>query len=100
VDAYGRVNFYLWTANRWLAVRLQLLGAIVTGMVGIYILASLPSSSSSSSSLSGAEAGLVLLYAMQFSSALNWLIRNQAELGESGDAGGREGGWEGGKENE
>ncbi|KAM3570062.1 hypothetical protein VYU27_007866 [Nannochloropsis oceanica] len=81
VDSYGRVNFYLWTANRWLAVRLQLLGATVTGMVGICILASLSSSSSSSlSSLSGAEAGLVLLYAMQFSSALNWLIRNQAEL--------------------
>lgn len=83
VDAYGRVNFFLWTSNRWLAVRLQLLGATVTGMVGIYILASLSTSSSSpsSTSVSGAEAGLVLLYAMQFSSALNWLIRDQAEMG-------------------
>jgi ABC-type multidrug transport system fused ATPase/permease subunit len=74
-DTYGRVNFYLWTANRWLAVRLQLLGALVTGMVGVYILLSLPQGT-----LSGSAAGLTLLYAMQFSSALNWLIRNQAEL--------------------
>lgn len=60
--------------RRWLAVRLQLLGAVVTGLVGAYILLSLPYGR-----LSGSTAGLTLLYAMQFSSALNWLIRNQVQ---------------------
>lgn len=62
------------TPTRWLAIRLQLLGAVVTGLVGGYILVTL-----NSGRLSGSTAGLTLLYAMQFSSALNWLIRNQAE---------------------
>lgn len=82
VDKYSRNDFYLWTSNRWLAIRLQLLGAVVTGLVGVYILASLPSGH-----LSGSAAGLTLLYAMQFSSALNWLIRNQVRLIWGGDKG-------------
>ena len=44
-------------------------------MVGVYILATLPMGQ-----ISGSQAGLTLLYAMNFSNALNWLIRNQAEL--------------------
>ena len=59
-----------------MGVRLQLLGAGVTGMVGIFILATL----GTGGGLSSTSAGLVLFYAMSFSSAINWLIRNQAEL--------------------
>jgi ABC-type multidrug transport system fused ATPase/permease subunit len=75
VDRYGQVDFMRWAATRWLSLRLQMLGAASSGMVGVYILASLPTGAMSSTS-----AGLTLLYANSFSAAMNWLIRNQAEL--------------------
>lgn len=75
VDRYGQVDFMRWAATRWLSLRLQMLGAATSGMVGVYILASLPTGAMSSTS-----AGLTLLYANSFSAAMNWLIRNQAEL--------------------
>lgn len=31
VDANDRVYHHLWSANRWLALRLQLLGSVITG---------------------------------------------------------------------
>jgi len=73
VDANDRVYHHLWSVNRYMAVRLQLLGAVTTGMVGLYIVFSL-------GHIAGREAGLVLLYSMQFSNAVNTLIRSQAEL--------------------
>jgi len=73
LDANNRVYHHLWTANRYLAVRLQVLGAITTGMVGLYIALTL-------GDIPGRDAGLVLLYSMSFSDAMNTLIRSQAEL--------------------
>lgn len=75
VDSYGQVDFMRWAATRWLSVRLQMLGAATSGMVGVYLLASLPTGD-----ICSTTAGLTLLYANSFSSAMNWLIRNQAEL--------------------
>ena len=59
-----------------MAVRLELLGAGVTGMAGIFILASL----GTASALSNTSAGLVLFYAMSFASAINYAIRSQTSL--------------------
>lgn len=99
VDANDRAYHHLWSANRWLALRLQLLGSAVTGwvttrwsvqrprshnhgscptlynnytnsMVGAYILATL-------GKVPGPTAGLVLLFCMNFSDNANTLIRQQ-----------------------
>jgi len=73
VDRNDRVYHHLWSANRWLAVRLQLLGAAVVGMVGVYLLLTL-------GSVPGQTAGLVLLFSSNFSENMNMLIRMQATL--------------------
>lgn len=70
VDRNSRVYHHLWSANRWLAVRLQLLGGFMTGMVGVYTVATL-------GRVPGPVAGLVLLYSMSFAEAMNQLIRSQ-----------------------
>jgi hypothetical protein len=70
VDRNSRVYHHLWSANRWLAVRLQLLGGFMTGMVGVYTVATL-------GHVPGPVAGLVLLYSMSFAEAMNQLIRSQ-----------------------
>lgn len=35
INDMNRCHIYLWIANRWLAFRMQLLGAIVAGSVGL-----------------------------------------------------------------
>jgi len=73
VDVNDMVYHHLWSSNRWLAVRLQLLGAAVVGMVGLYLLVTL-------GSVAGQTAGLVLLFSSNFSDNINNLIRMQATL--------------------
>lgn len=73
VDVNDKVYHHLWSSNRWLAVRLQLLGAAVVGMVGLYLLVTL-------GSVAGQTAGLVLLFSSNFSDNMNTLIRMQATL--------------------
>ena len=73
VDVNDKVYHHLWSSNRWLAVRLQLLGAAVVGMVGLYLLVTL-------GSVAGQTAGLVLLFSSNFSENMNTLIRMQATL--------------------
>ncbi len=73
VDVNDRVYHHLWSVNRWLAVRLQLLGAAIVGMVGAYLLFTL-------GHVPGQTAGLVLLFSSQFSDNMNTLIRQQATL--------------------
>ena len=35
VDEMNRCHIYLWISNRWLAFRMQMLGAVVIGLVGL-----------------------------------------------------------------
>ncbi|KAM3569743.1 hypothetical protein VYU27_008164 [Nannochloropsis oceanica] len=73
IDTNSCVYHHLWSTNRWLAVRLQLLGAAIVGMVGVYILFTL-------GTVPKTTAALVLLYCMSFSDSMNVLIRQQATL--------------------
>ena len=35
VDEMNRCHIYLWISNRWLAFHMQMLGAVVIGLVGL-----------------------------------------------------------------
>ena len=104
VDANDRVYHHLWCANRWLALRLQLLGSAITGCVHwfggwlsrldrdvahqVFTLSINPHTHYTHSMVGayivatlghipGPTAGLVLLFCMNFSDNANTLIRKQ-----------------------
>lgn len=86
VDAMNRCHLYLWICNRWLNFRMQCLGAVVAGLVGLgvvyYTSASTVTSSSSEGhhiAVSASAAGLALLYSMGFCDNLTFLARAHAD---------------------
>eukprot|EP00127_Corallochytrium_limacisporum_P006558 Clim_evm30s230 gene=Clim_evmTU30s230 len=71
LDVNHKAFHFLWASNRWLACRLQHVGATVSltaGLLAVY----------SVGSLSPALVGLSLSYALQFTDAVLWIIRFQA----------------------
>ncbi|KAJ3291882.1 hypothetical protein HK104_005738 [Borealophlyctis nickersoniae] len=71
VDGNHRAYFLLWAANRWLTVRTDLLGAFVALATGIVVV---------EGNLDPGWAGLALTYALSFSDALLWIVRQHAEV--------------------
>ncbi|KAJ3042390.1 hypothetical protein HDV00_007346 [Rhizophlyctis rosea] len=71
VDGNHRAYFLLWAANRWLTIRTDLLGAVVALGAGVAVVAG---------GLDAGWAGLVLTYALNFSDALLWIVRQHAEV--------------------
>ncbi|EEY58685.1 ATP-binding Cassette (ABC) Superfamily [Phytophthora infestans T30-4] len=59
--------------NRWLGVRLELLGAVITFAVAFFV-------SRDHVALSSAMAGLLLSYSQNMTSLLNWIIRNNIDM--------------------
>lgn len=76
VDANLRAYFPSISANRWLAVRLEFLGAIVIlAAAGFSII-----SVANHSGLSAGKVGLSMSYALQITSALNWIVRQTVDV--------------------
>ncbi|RKO93601.1 ABC transporter type 1, transmembrane domain-containing protein, partial [Blyttiomyces helicus] len=71
IDGNHRAYFLLWAANRWLCVRTDMLGAMVTLAAGLVVV---------SGSLTPGLAGLILVYALEFSDALSWAVREHADM--------------------
>ncbi|KAJ3217631.1 hypothetical protein HDU67_007573 [Dinochytrium kinnereticum] len=71
LNTNNRNNFYLWTANRWLNLRCELLSSLFTFIVGFFII---------ESKMSPGWAGLTLSYAFQLTMYLTNLIRCHADL--------------------
>jgi ABC-type multidrug transport system fused ATPase/permease subunit len=71
VDANHRAFFYLWTANRWLCFRTDLISAFVVLFAGMGVM---------TGKLGPGWAGLVLTYALDFTQALLWTVRMHAEM--------------------
>ncbi|MES1923035.1 Canalicular multispecific organic anion transporter 1, variant 2, partial [Bonamia ostreae] len=67
LDRFTRVFFSNFIANRWLQVRLELLGSFVVALSSILIVVS-------RNKLSGGLAGLTLTYALRFVATLNWMF--------------------------
>lgn len=76
VDANLRAYFPSISANRWLAVRLEFIGAVVIlAAAGLSII-----SVANHSGLSPGLVGLVMSYALQITTALNWIVRQTVEV--------------------
>ncbi|AET41687.1 uncharacterized protein Ecym_8418 [Eremothecium cymbalariae DBVPG len=68
VDTHNRPFFYLWVTNRWLAFRIDFIGAFVILASGIFILLNV-------NSLDAGLAGISLIYAISFTEGALWLVR-------------------------
>ncbi|KAM0353414.1 hypothetical protein ACHAP4_008660 [Fusarium culmorum] len=76
VDANLRAYFPSISANRWLAVRLEFIGAIVIlAAAGFSIM-----SVTGSRHLSPGIVGLAMSYALQITTSLNWIVRQTVEV--------------------
>ena len=76
VDANLRAYFPSISANRWLAVRLELIGSVIIfASAGFAII-----SVSSGSGLSAGLVGLTMSYALNITQSLNWIVRQTVEV--------------------
>jgi ABC-type multidrug transport system fused ATPase/permease subunit len=76
VDSNLRAYFPSISANRWLAVRLEFLGAIVIlAAAGFSVI-----SVANGSGLTEGMVGLALSYALQITTSLNWIVRQTVEV--------------------
>ncbi|KAJ3186178.1 hypothetical protein HDU85_007618 [Gaertneriomyces sp. JEL0708] len=74
VDTNHRAFFYLWVANRWLGVRVDFVGAMVSFAAAVAILATVHWGHG----MDPGAAGLSLSYALTFTDALLWVVRMHA----------------------
>ena len=76
VDANLRAYFPSISANRWLALRLEFIGAVVIlAAAGFSVI-----SVSNGSKLSAGMVGLAMSYALQITTSLNWIVRQTVEV--------------------
>lgn len=76
VDANLRAYFPSVSANRWLAIRLEFIGAIVIlAAAGLAII-----SVATGTKLSGGMVGLAMSYALSITTSLNWIVRQTVEV--------------------
>lgn len=76
VDANLKAYFPSISANRWLAVRLEFIGAVVIlGAAGLAIVAV-----AGGNGPSGGMVGLAMSYALQITTSLNWIVRQTVEV--------------------
>ncbi|KAI0603284.1 P-loop containing nucleoside triphosphate hydrolase protein [Biscogniauxia sp. FL1348] len=76
VDSNLRAYFPSISANRWLAIRLEFLGAvIIVAAAGFAII-----SVTNHSGLSAGMVGLAMSYALQITTSLNWIVRQTVEV--------------------
>jgi ATP-binding cassette, subfamily C (CFTR/MRP), member 1 len=76
LDANLRAYYPSITANRWLAIRLEFIGALVIlSSAGFGVI-----SVSSGSGLTEGAVGLAMSYALQIVTSLNWIVRQTVEV--------------------
>ena len=73
VDVNHRAFFLLWTSNRWLTLRLEILGAFVVFGAAVSALLS-------RKSVDPSLAGLSLSYALNFTESVMWVVRMHAMM--------------------
>ena len=78
VDAHSAAELALWTSNRWLVLRLQLLSAVIYVAVAAY--AVLAAERAAPAPGSTTALGLVLLYATQWVQSTNQVVRQHATV--------------------
>ncbi|PYH98668.1 multidrug resistance-associated protein [Aspergillus ellipticus CBS 707.79] len=73
INAYNRPHIYLWASNRWLALRVDVVGALVSFFTAIFVLANI-------GKIDAGAAGLSLTYAVTFTENVLWLVRLYSEV--------------------
>lgn len=68
INTQHRPFIYLWAANRWLAFRVDVVGALVSFFAGIFVVLSV-------GSIDAGAAGLALTYAVTFTENVLWFVR-------------------------
>ena len=68
VNTHSRPFIYLWAANRWLALRVDFTGALVSFFAGVFVIISV-------GKIDAGAAGLSLTYAVTFTENVLWLVR-------------------------
>ncbi|KAI7829941.1 P-loop containing nucleoside triphosphate hydrolase protein [Kickxella alabastrina] len=69
IAAHNRAFYMVWSANRWLSIRIDAAGASVSFACALFVLSSLDW-------LDAGLAGFALSYALTFSDHMLWVIRN------------------------
>jgi ABC-type multidrug transport system fused ATPase/permease subunit len=72
VDNMSRCNYYMWVSNRWLNIRTQFMGAVVSGGVAYFVVRE-------AGYLGSTISGLALVYAIKFTEELTYLLRAHSE---------------------
>ncbi|PVI02729.1 bile acid-transporting ATPase [Periconia macrospinosa] len=68
INTQHRPFIYLWAANRWLAFRVDVVGALVSFFAGIFVVRSV-------GYIDAGAAGLALTYAVTFTENVLWFVR-------------------------
>ena len=71
IDAHAGAFWHIWLFNRWLALRLNWMGAVFAILVAAVIVFS---------NIEPSLAGFALSFALQYSSAVTWTARNYANV--------------------
>ncbi|KAI0128475.1 P-loop containing nucleoside triphosphate hydrolase protein [Xylariales sp. AK1849] len=76
VDSNLRAYYPSISANRWLAIRLEFIGAIIILAAAGFAIISV----TNHSGLSAGMVGLAMSYALQITTSLNWIVRQTVEV--------------------
>ncbi|KXT04927.1 hypothetical protein AC578_3478 [Pseudocercospora eumusae] len=68
VNTHSRPFIYLWAANRWLALRVDVVGALVSFFTGVFVILSV-------GRVDAGSAGLAMTYAVTFTENVLWFVR-------------------------
>ncbi|CCG81763.1 ATP-dependent bile acid permease [Taphrina deformans PYCC 5710] len=68
IDTNNRPFYYLWACNRWLSVRVDLGGALVSFFAAVFVILNVES-------LDAGLAGISLTYAITFTDHVLWVVR-------------------------
>ncbi|KAJ4271438.1 hypothetical protein NW762_000140 [Fusarium torreyae] len=72
LDSWVIITSYMWLVNRWMGLRMGLIGTLFSTIVGIIVIVS--------PSMDAALAGFTLSFAMDFAESILWTIRNYAGM--------------------
>jgi ABC-type multidrug transport system fused ATPase/permease subunit len=68
INTHNRPFIYLWAANRWLAFRVDVVGAMVAFFAGVFVVLSV-------GTIDPGAAGLAMTYAVSFTENVLWFVR-------------------------
>ncbi|KAL8677756.1 MAG: hypothetical protein Q9186_005841 [Xanthomendoza sp. 1 TL-2023] len=72
IDAHARAYWYIWLFNRWMAFRLNIIGAFFATLVAAVIV--------STTRIDASLAGFALSFALQYSGAITYTIRQYTSV--------------------